>query len=388
MTYLKHNRSWKKWGRILKKEVVGPHLKIKLHSGELIQSLYLEEYEALKENDWVALDSKDHVVRVTPSEGPLLEKLVDSETLRKWNQFLAAVRLYFLKKDFVELQTPTLVVCPGTEPTLESFETTLKLGTQTEQRFLPTSPELHLKKALCMGYERIFEIAKCYRNSEVTDLHQPEFWMLEWYRSFANLFDIQKDCVELIYFVADQMKVPRPQDVECVSIPRLFKKILNVDLRPDMTRDDYMAIALAQGLNVREDYYIDDLFFLLMLEKIEPQLPKDKLVFVEKYPPFQAALARKDEDGWSERFEIYWKGMELANAFDELNNPIEQRSRALEDMLKREGRNPIELDEEFFKALESGMPPSAGIALGLERLFMALMGVTKIQDLRVFPIRR
>lgn len=388
MTYQGFDRSWRSWGRVVETQVVGPHFMLKLHSGKKIQVVYQQSYEAIQLNDWVAVDVQNRLVRVTPSHRSPLKISYSMETLQKWNQFLMAIRSFFLHKNFLELQTPSLVVCPGTEPTLESFETTLKLGSSSEKRFLPTSPELHLKKALTLGFDRIFEVAKCYRNAEVTDLHQPEFWMLEWYRSFANLFDIEKDCVELIHFCADHLQVERPQGVECVSIPWLFKKYLQVEITPSTSRDEYYQIAKSQGLNVRDDYSIDDLFFLLMLEKIEPQLNPEKLTFVEKYPPFQAALARKDEKGWSERFEVYWKKMELANAFDELNDPKEQKQRASEDLQKREGRNPIALDEEFFMALESGMPPSAGIALGLERLFMALTGIQKIQDLRLFPIRR
>lgn len=236
-----------------------------------------------------------------------------------------------------------------------------------------------------MGFEKIYELAKCYRNNEVSPLHQPEFWMLEWYRSFANLFDLQADVVQLVYFLCDQAGLERPE-VQCFTIRQLFRMHLNFDLKPLTSFEELKDLALQQHLRINDSFTVDDLFFLLMLEKIEPQLPQDELVFIEKYPPFQAALARRDYEGWAERFEVYWKGMELANAFDELNDPGEQRRRSQEDLLKRGEGNSIELDEEFFKALEGGMPPSAGIALGLERLFMALMNIRNITQLRLFSV--
>ncbi|MFN8792476.1 MAG: EF-P lysine aminoacylase EpmA [Bdellovibrionales bacterium] len=387
MKYPAFDRKWKVRGRILEMVVEGPYLKLRLHTAQDIRVHYREEYQHLRVQDWVALDSQDRLVHVAPASREPRPMRVPPERLKKWATFLAMVRAFFEARDFLELATPSLVVCPGTEPTLESFETRLKKGSQSQRVFLPTSPELHLKKALAQGYEKIFEIAKCYRNGEITPLHQPEFWMLEWYRSFANLHDLQKDCVDLVYALARHLQVPPPAGVACFTIRQLFREHLKVELTPTVSREDLAKIAADQGLRFDSRFTQDDLFFLLMLEKIEPRLPHDKLVFVEGYPPFQAALARKNSEGWAERFELYWKGLELANAFDELNDPEEQRRRAQEDLQKREGRNAIDLDEDFFQALESGLPPSAGLALGLERLFMALMDLKSLEELRVFPVR-
>ncbi len=384
MTYPPFDRKWKLHGRLSGMEVHGPLLTAKLHNGLQIKVLYREEYGDLQLQDWIALDHEERIHRVAPSKRQPLVPAAPLELLLKWSEFLTHVKAYFTQNSFVEIQTPSLVDCPGTEPTLSVFETHIKVGSTQRKKFLPTSPELHLKKALTMGFERIFEITRCYRNDEFTDLHQPEFWMLEWYRSFANLLDIQVDCVRLIRFISERMHWQGPLDIECVSIRSLFKKYLNYDLTPTTSRDEYLALARSAGIEVRDHHSIDDLFFLLMLEKIEPNFSPEKLVFVEKYPPFQAALARRNHEGWAERFEIYWKSMELANAFDELNDPDEQRKRSQEDLLKRTHGDPIELDEEFFQALESGMPPSAGIALGLDRLFMAFMNIKKIQETRLF----
>lgn len=303
---------------------------------------------------------------------------------KKWYEFLTLVSQFFREKRFQEVKTPTLVVCPGTEPTLEVFETVFICGQEKTNYFLPTSPELNLKKLLAEGAERIFEVAPVFRNGERTERHLPEFTMLEWYRAFANTSAIKMDTIELIEFLSDSLKVDRPLEVLTFSLADLFKKYLQFDLKPSTTQAELTELALKHQVDVHSATTIDDVFYLLFLEKIENQWPADRLVFVEKYPPYQAALARIGADGWAERFEVYWKGLELGNAFHELNDPAKQRLRSEEDLVKKknEGRKPIDLDEKFFQALEYGLPPSAGIAVGLERLFMALMDIQKIESLK------
>jgi elongation factor P--(R)-beta-lysine ligase len=382
--YSEFNRTWLKYGRISRIESGDGYVTLQLKSEEIpLQFPIKESYSGLKINDWVAIDSNNEIKSIAPSlRAPLKEK-VDFETLKNWSLFLISIRDFFTNEHFVELFTPTLVKSPGTEPTLDVFETQLRKGSLTEKRFFPTSPELHLKKALSLGFSHIFEIARCYRNNEISEIHQPEFWLLEWYRSFANIFDLQADVVRLIKFLCYRFNRPQP-DIKCFTIKQLFKKVLSYNLTPQTSKEDLRSICEIHGIRTQDSYSIDDFFHLLMIEKIEPQIPTDALVFVEKYPPFQAALARKDHQGWAQRFEVYWQGMELANAFDELNDPIEQRKRSQEDLNKRSGLAPIGLDEEFFQALESGMPPSAGIALGLDRLFLILAKKKQISEIRLF----
>lgn len=384
MKYLPFDHHWKKWGRVQKLSTESVHISIEFTNSETFKTHYKEEFAEIKIGDWVAIDQQDHLIRVTPSiRQPEFKDKKDMA--KKWSDFYFQVQKYFLDKNFVHVATPSLVVCPGTEPSIESFSTEVRIGQKSVKRFLPTSPELHLKKALAQDFNQVFEIAKCYRNSELTDLHQPEFWMLEWYRSFVNLDQIQVDCVDLIASLSKTLKLKKPSKVVCHTIPQLFKMILSVDVTPEWTRNEYLALAKSLELRVTDDFSIDDLFFLIMLEKIESTFLPDELTFVAKYPPFQAALARRDEKGWALRFEMYWQGMELANAFDELNDPVEQRKRAAEDLMKRTSKSEIQLDESFFQALEMGMPPSAGVALGLDRLFMALHGIKTIQETRLFP---
>ncbi|MBX3039734.1 MAG: EF-P lysine aminoacylase GenX [Bdellovibrionaceae bacterium] len=359
---------------------------------ERIQVPYAESEitSFLVPGDLIALSASGDVLLISPWKTQGVYTPIDSRNLRLWSRAKKAVLEFFDTEGFLEVQTPTLVVCPGTEPSLEVFETVLKNGSRSQKRFLPTSPELHLKKALALGWEKVFEMKTCFRNGEITEVHQPEFTMLEWYRAWQGLEPIENDVIALIEFVRSEVGEERaraPRRIERTTMKELFLKNLNVELKPEMTRADYAQIATEAGLRVTDGDGIDDLFFQLFSEKIEASFDPETLVIVRDWPPFQAALARIGESGWAERFEVYWQGLELANAFHELNDPEIQRLRFDEDLRKKKalGKSDIPLDEGFQRALESGLPPSAGIALGVDRLVMALFGIRQIADLRAFP---
>lgn len=345
-------------------------------------------FQYLRENDLVSITQEKEIVLLAPSIADLPSRQFNAEVLRAWGNFVLEVRKFFLQKDFLELRTPSLVPCPGTEPSLDVFETELTLGSRRKKMYLPTSPELHLKKALSLGADKIFEITTCFRNGEVTQKHQPEFVMLEWYRAYSNLFSIKEDVVFLIRHLAETLGVAAPKKVVTYSVAQLFNEYCHFNLTPETSLAELKALAEQLGVDVHSAESIDDYFFLIFMEKIESQLPEDYLVFVEKYPAYQAALARLTPDGWGDRFEAYWRGMELCNAFHELNDPKIQRERSLVDLKKKQEmmKSAVTLDEEFFQCLSAGMPPSGGIALGLERLFMAFHRIDNISDLRVFPI--
>lgn len=343
--------------------------------------------DVLADGDLIALMSAGQFVLLTPNltNRPGFYKAENDPWLKKKSffEYQHLLRQFFQDKRFLEVKTPTLVPCPGTEPSLDVFETELVLGSKTTKYFLPTSPELHIKKLLSLGADRVFEIAPVFRNGEKTERHHHEFLMLEWYRSMSYLANIKHDMIELVEFLSDKMRVERPKEVLTFSVPDLFKKYCEFDFKPTTTAEELKALAQKLGVDVQSATSIDDYFYLIFMEKIENKWPQDRLVFVEKYPPYQAALARIDKDGWAERFEVYWKGLELANAFHELNDPVLQRQRALEDLEKKKllGKKIVTLDEEFFQSLEYGMPPSAGIAVGVERLYMALKNVNSIDSL-------
>lgn len=339
--------------------------------------------DILADGDLIALLPNQQLVLLAPN---LTNRPVRDEKwnqAKKWYEFLTYIRQIFQQKRFQEVSTPCLVKCPGTEPSLEVFETYFEWESKKEKFFLPTSPELNIKKLLVEGAERVFEIAKVFRNAEKTMRHEPEFLMLEWYRSFSHLSNIKMDTIELIEQLADFFKVPRPLEVLSFTIPELFLKHCQFVLTPSTSLEELRNLAYSLNIDVQSAETIDDYFFLIFMEKIEFQWPKDRLVFVEKYPVYQAALARIGSDGWAERFEVYWNGLELGNAFHELNDPELQKLRAIEDLTKKEkySKKQIELDHRFFEALNYGMPPSAGIAVGLERLFMALFQMNEINQI-------
>ncbi len=330
--------------------------------------------DVLVDGDLLALMPTNQLIMLAANRTDRKPKFDKWPEQKKWFDFLNLVRTFFKEKRFQDVKTSTLVVCPGTEPTLEVFDIEFSLGTKKTKFFLPTSPELNLKKLLAEGAERIFEIAPVFRNGELTDKHQPEFTMLEWYRAFSNYSAIKMDMIELVEYLSDQMKVDRPLEVLTFTISDLFLKYCQFELKPSTTEVELKTLATKLNVDISAAQTIDDYFYLIFIEKIEFQWPADRLVFVEKYPPYQAALARIGSDGWAERFEVYWNGLELGNAFHELNNPDVQRLRAEEDLIKKKllGKKEITLDADFFTALDYGMPPSGGIAVGLERLFMAL----------------
>lgn len=340
--------------------------------------------DVIEDGDLIAIMPANQIILLAPN---LTSRPIRDEqwpVMKIWFEFLSHVRKFLNEKRFQEVKTPTLVTCPGTEPSLEVFETLFQNESKSQKYFLPTSPELNIKKILAEGAERVYEIAPVFRNGEKTDRHEPEFLMLEWYRAFANLSPIKMDVIELVEQMADALKVSRPIEVLTFTVPGLFKQYCQFDLKPNTTVEELKALAQKLNVDVQSATCIDDYFFLIFMDKIEYQWPSDRLVFVEKYPPYQAALARIGADGWAERFEVYWKGLELGNAFHELNDPAAQRLRSEQDLVKKknEGRKAIDLDEKFFQSLEYGLPPSAGIAVGLERLFMALTDLKKIQSLK------
>jgi elongation factor P--(R)-beta-lysine ligase len=379
-------------GRITKISAQGSFLVLTTEKNQVLSEYSLENQshwlESLKPGDIIAVDAQEKLHLL--ARGEEVGSPVSYKTLRDWQKFLQLVRDFFVKNEFLEINTPTLVVCPGTEPSLEAFQTTLVKGTQIEKRFLPTSPELHLKKAMVYGFDKIFEIKNCFRNGEFTEHHQPEFWMLEWYRGYVNLKSIEQDVRSLISYVISNFPdetLKWPQSFRIVTVAELFKEHTGFAITPWTTLEEYKNLAKNLQIEVRGADSIDDYFFAIFIEKIESSFSPTELVFVKDYPPFQAALARVNKLGWAERMEVYFGGFELANAFHELNDPEVQAQRFEEDLQKKKalGKSDIQLDSEFMSLLKKGMPPSAGIALGLDRLFMALFEIHDIRQTKLFP---
>jgi lysyl-tRNA synthetase class 2 len=214
--------------------------------------------------------------------------------------------------------------------------------------------------------------------------------MLEWYRAYSNLDAIADDVDQLLQSIAQQFEL-QVLPLKRTTIAQLFADAFpGFTLTPSTTRDELAKLASTHKIAVGPDDSFDDVFFRLFLEKIESKLGHEGPLLVSHYPPSQAALSRIGAHGFAERFEVYWNGLELANAFHELNDPLENEKRFAQDAAAKAslGKPPVPRDENLVRALKKGMPPSGGIALGVDRLFMALFGISEIAETRAFPLTR
>ena len=340
--------------------------------------------------DWLALEvaadgSRRLVYHQVVDPSPEVRDLRRrAQLLESRSRIHAEVRAFFREQGFLEADTPLVVPCPGMEPYLDSFP----VGTG----WLRTSPELHLKRLLAAGFDRIFQMGPCFRAGDVGSIHREEFHMLEWYRVFADLNHLIDDLTRLLARLAplsadpDYFATP-PRVITC---RQLFREYLDLEL---LTEPESLRAKLhARGISFDESDDWDTLFFLLFLNFIEPHLGRTRPDIVINYPASQAALAKlaAEPDGAlpvCHRFELYIQGMELANAFYELTDPDIQRTRFQEDRRRRMelGKVVYAIDEAFIAALASGIPPSAGIALGLDRLVTVVLGKTKLAEILPWP---
>jgi lysyl-tRNA synthetase class 2 len=293
------------------------------------------------------------------------------DRLRRRAELTKQVRAFFEERGFLEVETPLVVPSPGLDLHLDA----LPVQTRGGERYLITSPEYQMKRLLAGGLERIFQIAKCFRNDELGERHQPEFSMLEWYRAFAGVEEVMRDTEELVAQLARALS----------GRPILHSARGAVDVTPPWPRLSVReAFQRYCGLELDQVVHDEERFYRLLVEQIEPRLCELGAVFLHDYPASMASLARKkpSDPSVAERFEAYVGGIELCNGFGELTDAAEQRARLLADQRARAARGlPVyPLDERFLGALEQGMPPSAGNALGLDRLWMLALGAAHIED--------
>ncbi len=284
-------------------------------------------------------------------------------------RIIREIRSYFVTEGYLEMDTPLLL--PAVAP--EAHIDPIVAGRQ----FLQTSPELCMKRLVAAGYERIFQIAHCWRDRERGRLHLPEFTMLEWYRADADYKRLMTDTGNLLRHLLQNMTSREVISYQGKEID-LAAEWEQITVREAFSR--YGGISMEEALH-------SDEFDLVMVERIEPELGKEKPAFLYDYPACRSALARLKESDQSvaERFELYIAGIELANGFSELIDPVEQRSRFLHESSQRHssGALPLPLPEIFLKEMAS-MPPTAGIALGVDRLVMLLTDATSIDQVVAF----
>ncbi|MGH2461161.1 MAG: EF-P lysine aminoacylase EpmA [Chloroflexota bacterium] len=316
-------------------------------------------------------------------------------------RMIDAMRAFFKRGGYHEVETPLLVRCPGMEPYLDVFQT--PWTTARGERFLgylTTSPEYAMKKLLAAGIGPIFQICKSFRNGEeVSALHNPEFTILEWYRPHADYTDLMRECEELLRQVSHVVQ-PGDGDIltyqgaridlgspwERLTVREAFRRYAEVDLANDSDR--LVEVARTKGYSVDARTTWEQAYHQIFLNEIEPRLGRPTPTILYEYPIAMAALARPSpsDPTVAERFELYLAGIELANAFGELTDAGEQRRRLQTERAERQrlGKALYELDEDFLAALAVGIPPSAGIALGVDRLAMLFADVASIHEVLWF----
>lgn len=294
-----------------------------------------------------------------------------------------AVRAYFDARGFLEVETPIMVESPGLEPHLFPFETELvNPDGSRRRRYLHTSPEYAMKKLLGQGVGSIYQLARVFRNGERSEHHRPEFVMLEWYRQPGTLDALKDDVEALVAALSEALGVEPRWRTRRASMAQVFADAGLADPATLERPED-----LAQNADVRcaSDDTWEDVFFRVFLEKIEPTFGADELVIVDGWPASMAALAQLDPDDPRRalRFEAYLSGVEIANAFFELTDPVEQRRRFEAELETRRalGRATPPIDAELLDALPR-MGRCAGIALGLDRTLSTLAGADLYLDAR------
>jgi len=326
----------------------------------------------------------------------LTKKPSRMEFLQTRHQIIRGIRKWFDQQNFIETETPLLVSAPSPEAQL--------FPVKTEKGYLITSPEYQMKRLLVGGFDKIFQITRCFRDAENSPQHNPEFTMLEWYRTYQPLEKLMTDIEQFVLHLSDSVKsnllskkIPLPPWPR-KSVSALFKKHIGIKLdgsetsyelrkKAELSGHEKLFHDLPDSSKLTDSLAYEQTFFRLW-NYIQNRFSQSTPVFVFDWPLPLASLARKNpmRQEFAERVELYVNCMELANGFAELNDPIEQRRRFEQDLNNRnsEGRETVPLDKKLLKSLEQGLPECSGMALGIDRLIMWLCCTDNIQEVICF----
>jgi len=320
------------------------------------------------------------------------------EIFLRRSRIIQAIREYFTRNDFLEVETPMMQPIPGgAEAT--PFETHHKaLGMQL---YLRIAPELYLKRLVVGGFERVFEINRNFRNEGVSTQHNPEFTMLEFYQAYATYEDLMELTERLIADTAQAVlgtttiayqgnQVELAGHWQRLSLVEALSRFGGIDASLLDNRDALLQYAQQQRVTVTKADRIGKVITKLFDALVEPQLIQP--TFVTGYPVEVSPLSRRsdDDENFTERFELFIAGREIANGFSELNDPVDQKSRFLQQAARRDAGDPEAhfMDEDYIEALEFGMPPTAGEGIGIDRLVMLLTDSPSIREVILFPHMR
>lgn len=313
---------------------------------------------------------------------------------RARHRMYRALRTFFEREGYEEVETPHLVPAPGMEPHITAFPVRYAPETgvgSPRDLYLHTSPEYAMKRLLADGAGPIFQICKVFRNGEVSRTHNPEFTMLEFYRPRADYRVIMADLERALAAAEAAVKEPGvfgALPYERLTVRDALLRETGIDLRSCPDAASLAKAVSAIGVRVEPADTFDDLFFRVFLERVEDRLGRGRPTFLVDYPASMASLARlsPEDPSVAERFELYVEGLELANGFSELTDAKEQRRRLEEEQAfrSRHGKPVYDLDERFLQAV-GRMPPSSGVAIGLDRVLMLMLGAPRIEEVLLFP---
>ncbi len=300
-------------------------------------------------------------------------------TLQRRAECLREIREFFHQRQVMEVDTPALMADSVTDPYMDA----LSLTVCGHKAWLQTSPEYAMKRLLASGCGDIYQLSKNYRRDERGRFHQPEFMLLEWYRVGWDHHQLMDEVFDLV------AQLTQINERENWSYQGIFQHHLGIN--PFAISDSELKLFSEQQLgDLPDGLFRDDYLSLLFAEKIEPELGEHSIVFVYDFPASQSSLARlmEDKPECSARFEVYSRGVELANGFFELTDAEQQEARFRHDNIKRQQMNKpeINLDAAFMAALHSGLPDCSGVALGVDRLLMIAMNQSHINKVIPFPL--
>jgi lysyl-tRNA synthetase class 2 len=312
------------------------------------------------------------------------------ETIQWRARLLQDIRAFFDQRGVLEVETPLLSSSRCTDPHLSSFTVCY----QQRQLYLNTSPEYCMKRLLAAHGDAIYQICKSFRDDELGPRHNPEFTMLEWYRPDFDMFDLMDELGELVQMLALNHGFGQ-RAIQRLSYAEAFRQAAGINPHAT-TAEECRGCAIQHDIEqpVGLEDNVDEWLDWLLTQLVIPSFRADGFTYIYDYPQTQSALAKliENQSGYTvaARFELFYGEMELANGFDELLDAGEQRQRFEHDNLARlaAGQPPSVIDEYLLAALEHGLPPCSGVALGLDRLLMLFSGATTLEQVLTFPFSR
>ncbi|HPR55116.1 MAG TPA: lysine--tRNA ligase [Deltaproteobacteria bacterium] len=369
---------------------------IKTKTGEL--SVYVQGFELVTKSfrplpeKWHGL--KDVETRYRQRYVDLIVSPEVKQTFTARTRIITALRRYMDDHGFLEVETPMMQSIPG-GATAKPFLT--HHNALDMDLYLRIAPELYLKRLVVGGFERVYEINRNFRNEGISTRHNPEFTMMEFYMAYADYEDLMVFTEDMVSRVAQEVlgTTTITYQGETIDLTPPWKRytlrqaaceVGGVSPETLEDREKAMAFCRGAGMELDGDETLGDLQLLIFETTAENKLAGP--VFITSYPTEVSPLSRPNNDDPTivDRFELYIAGREIANAFSELNDPFDQRERFVDQVRKKEG--PSEVDEDYIRALEYGMPPAAGEGIGIDRLIMLLTDSPSIRDVILFPLLR